>query len=115
MATKEIAKKGAFAVIETGGKQYVVEEGSYISIEKLSDKEYKEGDKIVFDKVLLSDSGSATKVGTPTVSGSKVEGEVVDAGLGKKVTVIRYRSKSRHFKKYGHRQPFLRVKITKVA
>lgn len=99
-------------VIETGGKQYLVKEGQTLKIEKL--KGQKVGDKVTFDKVLLVDDGSKTTLGTPYVSGAKVSAELVAEGRAKKVTVIRYRAKSRYFKKNGHRQPFAQVKIASV-
>jgi len=99
------------AIIETGGKQYIVTQDSVLSVEKISDTA-KEGDKITFDKVLLVDDGTDTKVGAPYVAGAKVSAEVVEAGRAAKVTVIRYRQKSRYFKKRGHRQPFTKVRIT---
>lgn len=100
------------AVIETGGKQYLVTEGAVLSVEKI---EAGKAGSITFDKVLLTDDGSSTKVGAPYISGAKVSAEVVLEGREKKVTVIRYRPKSRHFVKRGHRQPFTKVKITSVA
>ena len=103
-----------FAIIETGGKQYRVSEGDIITIEKITG-EYKEGDKIVFDTVLMLDDGKASKIGTPTLSGSKVTAELVEEGRAKKVTVIRYKAKSRYFKKKGHRQPFMKARITSIA
>lgn len=99
------------AIIETGSKQHLVKEGDVITVEKLS---HAKGDKVSFDKVLLTDDGKETKVGTPHVSGVKVAGEVVAEGREAKVTVLRYRQKSRYFKKKGHRQPFTKVKITNV-
>ena len=102
-----------FAVIKTGGKQYKVAEGDVITIEKLP-TESKERDKLTFDEVLLSSDGKEAKVGTPTVPGAKVSAEVTVAGRARKVTVIKYKAKSRYFKKRGHRQPFLKVKITKL-
>ena len=103
-----------FAIIATGGKQYVVMQDSVLEIEKLSD-EGKVGDKITFDKVLLVDDGTDTKVGTPYVSGAKVSAELIEQGRDAKVTVIRYRQKSRYFKKRGHRQPFAKVRVTSIA
>ena len=100
------------AVIKTGGKQYLVKEGDVLSIEKLDGK--LEGAKVSFDEVLLLDDGSTTKTG-PTLKGTKVAGEVLEAGRAKKVTIIRYKQKSRYFKKRGHRQPFTKVKITSIA
>ncbi len=99
------------AVIETGGKQYIVSEGAVLSVEKLDGEK---GGKVTFEKVLLTDDGSSTKVGAPYVSGAKVSGEVIEQGRDAKVTVIRYRQKSRYAKKKGHRQPFTKVKITSV-
>jgi large subunit ribosomal protein L21 len=99
------------AIIETGGKQHLVTEGSVYTIEKLKGS-HKAGDALVFDKVLLIDDGSSTKVGAPYIDGAKVSAELVSEGREKKVTVIHYRQKSRYFKKAGHRQPFAKVKIT---
>lgn len=110
---KPAIKKDSFAVIETGGKQYKVYVGQIITIEKL-EGEFKDGDKVTFDKVLLTDDGKTTKIGEPTISGAKVEGTFIEGGKGKKTTVIHYRSKSRHFVKKGHRQPFAKVEITKI-
>ena len=99
------------AIIETGGKQYVVTQDSVLHVEKISDGGAK-GDKITFDKVLLVDDGKETKVGAPYVSGAKVSAELIEAGRADKVTVIKYREKSRYFKKRGHRQPYSKVRIT---
>ena len=99
------------AIIETGGKQYVVAQDSVLSIEKLNGISEK-GTKITFDKVLLTDDGSETKVGAPYLDGAKVSAELIETGRADKVTVIRYRQKSRHFVKKGHRQPFSKVRIT---
>ena len=97
------------AVIETGGKQYVVADGLVLNVEKLP--AMKDG-KISFDKVLLTDDGTSTKVGNPVISGAKVSAELIADGRAPKVTVIHYRAKSRYFKKRGHRQPFSKVKIS---
>lgn len=102
------------AVIKTGGKQYVVEEGSTISIEKFSDKEYQDGDAISFDEVLLVDDGSKVQLGTPHLKAS-VSGTVVEAGRAKKVIVERFKNKTRQHTKRGHRQPFLKVKVEKIG
>ncbi|PCI29043.1 50S ribosomal protein L21 [Candidatus Wolfebacteria bacterium] len=100
-----------FAVIETGGKQYQVETGDVITIEKLSDTQ-KEGDKVIFDRVLLTDDGTATNVGAPYIDGAKVSGEVESIGRNAKVTTIKYKPKSNYRVKTGHRQPHVKVKIT---
>ncbi|HUO50550.1 MAG TPA: 50S ribosomal protein L21 [Candidatus Paceibacterota bacterium] len=99
------------AVIETGGKQYVVADGAVLTVEKLPG-DLKKGDKVTFEKVLLVDDGKATKLGAPYIDGAKVGAEFIAAGRSKKVTVIHYREKSRYYKKGGHRQHFAKVKIT---
>lgn len=97
-------------VIETGGKQYRVNSGDVIKIEIIDGVE--EGDEITFDKVLLSDDGKKTSIGSPYLEKEQVKGKVLEKGRDKKVSVIRFRPKSRHFKNKGHRQPYLKVKIT---
>ena len=105
MATTE------FAVIATGGKQYTVSKGDTISIEKLIGT-YKEGDAIVFDKVLLVDDGSNTTIGTPYIPQAAVKGTLVQIGRAAKIIVVHYKQKSRSgWKRNGHRQPFFKVKI----
>jgi len=103
-----------FAVIETGGKQYRVSDGNIITIERLQG-DHSTGDKIVFNEVLMIDNGTTSDIGTPLLAGKKVEAELLEVGRADKVTVIRYKSKSRYFKKRGHRQPFMRVKITAIV
>ncbi len=110
---KTTTKSGTFAVIETGGKQYKVHEGEYFKIEKLSDG-MKAGDKIKFDKVLLIDNGKDTQIGDPYLSGKTVEAVLEEEGRGRKIIVIRFKSKSRYFRKKGHRQPYMQVRITKI-
>ena len=102
-----------FAVIATGGKQYTVSKGDIITIEKLSDTN-KEGDKVVFDKVLLVDNGKDTTIGTPYISGAVVSGTLSEIGRNKTVEVIKYKQKSRYFKKNGHRQPWFKVTIDAI-
>jgi large subunit ribosomal protein L21 len=109
-----------FAVIHTGGKQYKVSEGSFVSIEKIKANkeskgiEYKKGDKLSFDKVLLVDDGKDTTIGTPYIKGAKVDAEIVEIGRARKIMVIKYKQKSRYLKRNGHRQPFFKVKITSI-
>ena len=103
----------SFAVIKTGGKQYKVKTGDTLKIEKLLGK--AKGDKIAFSDVLLVDNGTDTKIGSPFISGATVEGEVTEAGRNQKVVVIHYKQKSRYYKKAGHRQHHLKVKITKIS
>jgi len=102
-----------FAVIKTGGKQYKVSKGDSLKIEKLSDTA-KVGDKITFNEVLLVDNGKDTTIGTPYISGAKVEATVEKIGKLPTVTVIHYKQKSRYFKKNGHRQPYFEVKISNI-
>lgn len=99
-----------FAVILTGGKQYKVSAGDEIRIEKIIG-DHKEGDKVVFDKVLLVDNGTDTTIGTPYIDGAKVNATITKIARAPKITVIKYKQKSRYFKKNGHRQPFFQVKI----
>ncbi len=97
-----------FAVIKTGGKQYIVQAGRYIMIEKLPN--VKVGDKVEFD-ILLLDDGSKTTVGTPAIAGKKAVGKVLEHSKDEKKVVIKYKAKSRYFKKRGHRQPITKVSI----
>jgi len=99
------------AVIETGGKQYLVSPGDKIKIEKL-DK--KEGDKVTFSDVLLVEKNGKAKLGTPKVEGAKVEGKVLKQGKGEKIIVFKYKPKKRQKTKKGHRQPFTEVEIEKI-
>ena len=102
-----------FAVIKTGGKQYKVAAGETVSIEKIKG-EYAKGDKVVFDSVLLVDDGKNTTIGTPYISGAKVEAEISEIGRARKIMVIKYKQKSRYLKRNGHRQPFFKVKILAI-
>lgn len=97
------------AVIKTGGKQYLVEAGSVITIEKMKG-ELAKGDTVTFTDVLVKDS----TIGTPTISGATVVGEVMSVGRSPKVEILRYKAKSRYMKRSGHRQPHIKVKITSV-
>ncbi len=101
-----------FAIIETGGKQYKVEMGQTVEIEKL---DLEVGKEVIFDKVLLVGDDKSTNVGTPYVMGSKVAGNVVDQGKGDKITVFKMKPKKRYMKKQGHRQLFTAVEITKIS
>ena len=102
-----------FAVIQTGGKQYKVSKGGLVSIEKIKG-EYKVGDKVSFDKVLLVDDGKNTTIGTPYIKDAVVSSEIVEIGRSRKVMVVKYKQKSRYLKRNGHRQPFFKVKILAI-
>ena len=101
-----------YAVIETGGKQYRVQEGDVVTIEKLN---VEAGDKVEFDKVLVLAGEGDLKVGAPYVEGAKVFGEVVENGKGQKVIIFKYKSKKDYRKKQGHRQPYTMVKIESLG
>lgn len=107
------------AVIKTGGKQYVVSPGATITIEKIgrgvATMPLKKGDSLTFDEVLLTDDGKTTTVGTPAVSGATVTGTVAVVGRAKKVEVVKYKAKSRYFKRRGHRQPHIKVTIDSIS
>lgn len=100
------------AVIQTGGKQYIVKEGTILKVEKLPEEK---GGAVVFDRVLLvGEEGGEVKVGTPTVAGAKVEAVIEEQGRADKVTVIKYKRKVRYKRKVGHRQHFTKVRIEKI-
>ena len=100
------------AVIVTGGKQYTVAEGDVLYIEKLN----VEADATVkFDQVLAVLDGENTKIGAPVVAGAVVEAKVVKNGKGKKITILTYKPKKGEKRKMGHRQPYTKVEITKIA
>ena len=100
------------AVIVTGGKQYTVAEGDVLYIEKL---EAEAEATVTFDQVLAVLDGEASKIGAPVVEGAVVEGKVVKNGKGKKLVVFKYKPKKNEKKKMGHRQPYTKVEITKIA
>ena len=102
-----------FAVIATGGKQYKVSKGDTLKIEKILG-DFKVGDKITFDKVLLVEAGKDTTIGTPYIKEAKVEATLKEIGRNKTVDVVKYKQKSRYYKKNGHRQPFFKVKINSI-
>lgn len=103
-----------FAVIRTGGKQYIVKEGDVLTVEKL---EGNENDGVTFEDVLLlfDPAGEQVHIGAPVLKGIQVVGTIVEQGRAKKITVIKYKPKVRYRRKKGHRQHFTKVKITKIA
>lgn len=100
-----------FAIVETGGKQYQVEEGRYIDVELLDGEK---DSKIVFDKVVMIVNGKKSKVGQPYVAGASAEGTIVKHDKEKKIIVYKQRPKKGYRKKQGHRQGFTRVMISKI-
>lgn len=100
-----------YAIIETGGKQYRVQEGDTLFIEKL---EANQGDTVEFDKVLAVSKDGQLVLGTPVVGGAKVSATVVENGKGPKIIVFKYKAKKDYRKKQGHRQPYTKVKIEQI-
>ncbi len=100
-----------YAIIETGGKQYKVNEGDIVFVEKLG---VNEGDTVTFDCVKAISMGADFKVGNPTVEGATVTANVLANGKGKKIYVMKYKSKKNEKKKIGHRQPYTKVQIVSI-
>ncbi len=100
-----------YAILETGGKQYKVEEGSVIFVEKL---ETAEGENVTFDKVLAVADGDKVTVGTPVVSGATVTAKVTKQGKAKKIYVFKMKRKKNERSKKGHRQPYTKVTIESI-
>lgn len=101
-----------FAVIKTGGKQYRVQEGQVLKVEKLA---VEAGGSVDFNEVLLVSDGDDVKVGAPVVEGVKVAAEVVSHGRGDKVKILKFRRRKHSMKRQGHRQWFTEVKITAIG
>ena len=101
-----------YAVIKTGGKQYRVEEGDVVRIEKI---EVATGESVDFDQVLLVANGDDVKVGQPVVDGAKVTAEVLEQGRHKKVKIMKFKRRKHHMKQMGHRQWYTEVKITGIS
>lgn len=101
-----------YAVIKTGGKQFKVSEGDLVKIEKLN---VASGDTVTFDEVLLVNDGNGNlKVGNPVLANARVTAEVIEQGKNKKIIVYKYKKRKNYRKKQGHRQPYTKVKITKI-
>lgn len=103
-----------FAVIKTGGKQYLVSPGDKIKIEKLPLEKKKKEDQIVFDEVLLLEKNKKIEIGSPLVKGAKVKAKLLEEGKSKKVIIFKYKPKKRYKVKKGHRQPFSEVEIISI-
>ena len=100
-----------YAIIETGGKQYKVQEGDVITVEKLG---LEAGAEHTFENVLALEKDGELSIGTPTVAGVKIQASVVEEGKHKKVIIYKYKSKKGFHKKKGHRQPFTKLKIESI-
>ena len=101
-----------YAIIATGGKQYRVQEGDQIKVEKLAGDP---GEKVEFNQVLLLADGEDVTIGAPYVDGGKVMGEVQEQARAKKIEVIKFKRRKHHMKRMGHRQSFTEVKITGIS
>lgn len=112
MTETKNAKQPICAVIETGGKQYLVKTGDCLRVEKLSDAE---GGTITFDKILLFSDGKKLKIGAPYLEGTQVSAEHLAYGRAKKISIMRFHSKTRYRKKKGHRQHYSMVKILPIT
>jgi large subunit ribosomal protein L21 len=99
------------AVIKTGGKQYIVEPGTKLKVEKL---EKSEGETIVFSDVLLTEDNGKVEIGSPIVKGAKVEAKILKQDKFEKVIVFKYKPKKRYKRKIGHRQPFTEIEILSI-
>lgn len=100
-----------YAIIETGGKQYKVQQGDVLYIEKL---EASEGDSVTFDRVLAVSKDGSLTLGAPVVAGAKVSAKVEKHGKGEKIIVFKYKAKKNYRRKQGHRQPFTKVVIDSI-
>ena len=100
-----------YAIVEISGKQYKVQEGDIVFVDRL---ETEEGSEITFDKVLLVSDGDKVSIGTDTVKGAKVKATVVGHGKAKKILVFKYKAKKNERKMKGHRQPYTRIQIEKI-
>ena len=100
-----------YAIIKTGGKQYKVEEGQIIKVEKLP---VSEGDSVEFDKVMAVSNDGDMQFGRPYLEDIKVTGKVLEQGKNKKITVFKYKPKRRYRKKTGHRQPYTKVLVESI-
>ena len=100
-----------YAIIKTGGKQYMVKAGDVLTVEKL---DAESGAKVMFEEVLAVGNDGELRVGSPMVEGAGVEATVIENGKAKKVIVFKYKPKKDYRKKQGHRQPFTKVRIEKI-
>lgn len=100
-----------YAIIETGGKQFRVQEGDVLCVEKLT---ANVGDIVSVEKVLLLEKDGAVKVGTPLISGAKAELKVLEHGKGEKIIIFKYKAKKNYRRKQGHRQPYTKVLVEAI-
>ena len=101
-----------YAVIATGGKQYKVAEGDNLRVERL---EGDVGSRVTFDRVLMVGAGADSKIGKPVLDGATVEAEIKDQNRAKKIKVFKFQRREKYRRRYGHRQPYTELKITKIS
>ncbi len=101
-----------YAVVAAGGKQYKVEEGDVLRIEKVAGNV---GESLTFDKVLMVADGEALTIGQPVVENASVNAQIVEQGKNKKIIVFKYKRRKRYRRTQGHRQPFTAVKIDSIS
>ena len=100
-----------YAVVATGGKQYKVQEGEILRVEKLAGEV---GSEVAFDQVLMLSDGEKIQIGQPVVEGAQVNAHIVEQGRAKKIIVFKYKRRKRYRRKHGHRQPYTTVKIDTI-
>jgi large subunit ribosomal protein L21 len=100
-----------YAVVATGGKQYKVQEGDVLKVEKLTGEV---GSQVAFDQILMMSDGDQVKVGQPVLEGAQVKGHIVEQGKHAKIIVFKYKRRKRYRRKQGHRQPYTAVKIDAI-
>lgn len=100
-----------YAIIKTGGKQYMVKAGDVLTVEKLN---AESGEKVMFEEVLAVGNNGELQIGNPVVAGAKVEGTVIENGRSKKIIVFKYKPKKDYRRKNGHRQPYTKLVVEKI-
>ncbi|MCL1914990.1 MAG: 50S ribosomal protein L21 [Eubacteriaceae bacterium] len=103
-----------YAILKTGGKQYRVQEGDIINVERLNPLA-EDNEEVTFNEVLFVADGEHTEIGCPYVEGAKVQARVVENGKGEKIIVFKYKAKKDYRRKKGHRQPYTKLEITSIG
>ena len=101
-----------YAIVETGGKQYRAEPGKTLAVERLTGEK---GDRVELDRVLLVADGSEVRVGTPTVAGARIVGEIVRQGRGPKLIVFKFKRRKKYRRKQGHRQSLTTLRVQEIV
>ena len=119
IARHRLAHKFMLAIIKTGGKQYIVQPGDKLKVEKLDPpspkatdgQSKKENLEVIFDEVLLLEKDKKLEIGKPFIAGAKVAAKILSHGKGDKIIVFKYKPKKREARKIGHRQPYTEIEI----